>query len=112
MKPERQIISVSRFFVLLLMGTNVSAVYLPEVKPEEKNPGIIPWSFDISSFLKEKNKNLGIYASPDNFGKGVHWDTHGPWKLPFGEKKSMDEVAEFWRNNSNIIYPIKKYRND
>jgi beta-mannosidase len=63
-------------------------------------------------FVPGSPSGPSIYASPDNFGKGVHWDTHGPWKLPFGEKKTMDEVSEFWKNNNNIIYSIKKNGND
>lgn len=45
-----------------------------------------------------------IYANPENFGKSMYWDTHGPWKPPFGENKTMDEVAEFWKNNDSFFF--------
>ncbi|HDR50276.1 MAG TPA: hypothetical protein ENN90_01455 [Mariniphaga anaerophila] len=75
-------------------------------------------------FVPGSPSGPSIYASPDNFGKGVHWDTHGPWKLPFGENKTMDEVAEFWKNNDSFFFSevgvpgamraslIKKYSGD
>ncbi len=44
------------------------------------------------------------WASRANFGKGIHWDTHGPWKLPFGKKKTMDEVREYWENNDSFMF--------
>ncbi|SHI79901.1 beta-mannosidase [Tangfeifania diversioriginum] len=55
-------------------------------------------------FLPGSPSGPSIYASPANFGKGVHWDTHGPWKLPFGEKKTMDEVTEFWKKNDSFFF--------
>ncbi len=44
-----------------------------------------------------------ISFNPANKGKGVHWDTHGPWNLPFGEEKTMAEVEEFWKNNDSFF---------
>jgi beta-mannosidase len=38
-----------------------------------------------------------------NKGKGIHWDTHGPWKLPFGKERTMSEVEEFWKNNDSFF---------
>jgi beta-mannosidase len=55
-------------------------------------------------FVPGSPSGPSIYANPANFGKGVHWDTHGPWKLPFGEKKTMDEVIEFWKNNDSFFF--------
>ena len=46
-----------------------------------------------------------INAQSDFPGKGIHWDTHGPWKLPFStSKRSMDEIREFWKQNDSFFF--------
>jgi beta-mannosidase len=41
-----------------------------------------------------------FYASPDEFGEGVHWDVHGPWK-PEG---ALDERwAAYWGGDDALI---------
>lgn len=56
-------------------------------------------------FLTGTPSGPSIYAHPERFGKGVHWDTHGPWKLPFStSKRSMDEIQEFWKQNDSFFF--------
>ncbi len=55
-------------------------------------------------FVPGSPSGPSIYASPENFGKGMHWDTHGPWKLPFGKEKTMNEVHTFWKNNDSFFF--------
>ncbi len=31
-------------------------------------------------FLPTSSSGPRFYAQPENYGKGLHWDTHGPWK--------------------------------
>jgi beta-mannosidase len=38
-------------------------------------------------------------AEPENFGKGVHWCVHGPWK-PEG---TLEEWAEYWENDDALF---------
>ncbi|MGM0622237.1 MAG: glycoside hydrolase family 2 TIM barrel-domain containing protein, partial [Bacteroidota bacterium] len=82
-----------------------------DVKPVDQSHPLIA---TLEKIIKENDPDRrfvpgspsgpSIYASPENFGKGVHWDTHGPWKLPFGEKKTMDEVTEFWKHNDSFFF--------
>jgi len=56
-------------------------------------------------FLTGTPSGPSIYSHPEQFGKGIHWDTHGPWKLPFStSKRSMDEVREFWKQNDSFFF--------
>ncbi|MHB0999666.1 MAG: glycoside hydrolase family 2 protein [Armatimonadota bacterium] len=32
-------------------------------------------------FLETTSSGPRFYAQPDDFGKGLHWDVHGPWKM-------------------------------
>jgi beta-mannosidase len=38
-------------------------------------------------------------AEPENFGKGVHWCVHGPWK-PEG---TLEEWTEYWENDDALF---------
>ncbi|MHB0998837.1 MAG: glycoside hydrolase family 2 protein [Armatimonadota bacterium] len=43
-------------------------------------------------FLETSATGPKAYAHAENYGKGLHWDVHGPWK-PGGDLK---EWAEYW----------------
>jgi len=59
----------------------------------------------VHSFLTGTPSGPSIYSHPEQFGKGIHWDTHGPWKLPFStSKRSMDEIREFWKQNDSFFF--------
>lgn len=66
-----------------------------------------------------------IYASYTNFGKGINWDVHGPWDMPFTEHdKSINAVRDYWSKcdalmHSEVGVPgamsvemMKKYRGE
>ena len=38
-------------------------------------------------------------ADAKDFGKGLHWNTHGPWKLP----GSMADWAEYWNGDDSLF---------
>jgi beta-mannosidase len=43
-------------------------------------------------FLATSASGPRSFADPKDFGKGLHWDVHGPWKLP----GSMDDWQNYW----------------
>ncbi len=43
-------------------------------------------------FLVTTSSGPRFYINPDDIGKGLHWDVHGPWKLPAG----MEEWRSYW----------------
>lgn len=46
-----------------------------------------------------------IWGGPANFGKGVNWDTHGPWTLPFSaEDNSMKAVEKYWQMDDALMH--------
>jgi len=66
-----------------------------------------------------------IYGGLHNFGKGISWDVHGPWTLPFtASDRTMDAVRNFWNLDDALIHSevgvagamsaemINKYRGD
>jgi len=36
-------------------------------------------------FVPGSPSGINIWEGLDNFGKGINWDVHGPWVLPFTE---------------------------
>ncbi len=40
-----------------------------------------------------------FYAQPENFGKGIHHNVHGPWKL-WG---TLEEWEEYWTNEDALL---------
>lgn len=38
-------------------------------------------------------------ADAKEFGKGLHWNTHGPWKLP----GTMDEWRDYWEKDDSLF---------
>jgi beta-mannosidase len=46
-----------------------------------------------------------IYGGLNNFGKGVSWDVHGPWTLPFTTSDhTMNAVRNFWSLDDALIH--------
>ena len=46
-----------------------------------------------------------IYGGLHNFGKGVNWDVHGPWTLPFtATDRTMNAVRNFWSLDDALIH--------
>ena len=46
-----------------------------------------------------------IYGGLHNFGKGVSWDVHGPWTLPFtASDRTMNAVRNFWSLDDALIH--------
>ena len=43
-------------------------------------------------YLASSSSGPRFFAAPEDFGKGLHWDVHGPWKLP----SSMSDWADYW----------------
>jgi len=40
-----------------------------------------------------------------NFGKGINWDVHGPWNLPFASDDStMKAVSRFWKSDDALFH--------
>ncbi len=40
-----------------------------------------------------------------NFGKGINWDVHGPWNLPFASDDStMQAVDRFWKSDDALFH--------
>jgi Beta-galactosidase/beta-glucuronidase len=40
-----------------------------------------------------------------NFGKGINWDVHGPWNLPFASDDStMVSVDRFWKTDDALFH--------
>jgi beta-mannosidase len=47
-----------------------------------------------------------IWGDRKNFGKGINWETHGPWKIPFDNTKndySMASVFDYWSKNDALM---------
>ncbi len=46
-----------------------------------------------------------IYGGLHNFGKGVNWDVHGPWTLPYtASDRTMNAVRNFWKLDDALIH--------
>ncbi len=46
-----------------------------------------------------------IYSGLQNFGKGVSWDVHGPWTLPYtASDRTMNAVRNFWKLDDALIH--------
>jgi beta-mannosidase len=44
-------------------------------------------------------------AQLENFGKGISWDVHGPWKLPFTQNDhTMNAVRNFWNADDALMH--------
>ena len=74
-----------------------------------------PMIRDMKAFVKAEDPGrrfvTGSPSGPtisgglDNFGKGVCWDVHGPWTLPFTPTDhTMKAVADFWNRDDARIH--------
>ncbi len=76
-------------------------------------------------FVPGSPSGPSIYADPSNSGKGMNWDVHGPWNLPFtATDKTMNAVRDFWQKDDALIHSevgvpgamsaemMKKYKGD
>ncbi len=51
-------------------------------------------------FLATSSTGPMFYANPENYGKGLHWDVHGPWKA-VGD---LDEGwATYWAGDDSLL---------
>lgn len=56
-------------------------------------------------FVPGSPSGMNIWGGRDNFGKGINWDTHGPWTLPFSEQDStMNAVLEYWKADDALMH--------
>ncbi len=56
-------------------------------------------------FVPGSPSGINIWEGLDNFGKGINWDVHGPWTLPFTETdKTMASVENFWKLDDALMH--------
>lgn len=56
-------------------------------------------------FVPGSPSGPSIYADYSTYGKGINWDVHGPWNLPFTEQdKSMTAVRDFWNKSDALMH--------
>lgn len=56
-------------------------------------------------FVAASPSGINIWGGLDNFGKGINWDTHGPWSLPFTETdKTMATVENYWQLDDALMH--------
>jgi beta-mannosidase len=51
-------------------------------------------------FLPTSASGPRFTAEAGEFGKGLHWDIHGPWKIVGGEMKAH---TEYWKNDDSLF---------
>ncbi len=56
-------------------------------------------------FVPSSPSGPAFYAHPDNYGKGVHHDTHGPWGLgpANGGFKTLDDWRQYWEGDDSLL---------
>ena len=56
-------------------------------------------------FVPCSPSGINIWGGLDNFGKGINWDTHGPWALPFPKNdRTMAAVEKYWQLDDSLIH--------
>ena len=56
-------------------------------------------------FVPASPSGVNIWEGLDNFGKGINWDVHGPWSLPFtATDKTMGAVENFWKLDDGLMH--------
>jgi beta-mannosidase len=56
-------------------------------------------------FVPGSPSGPSIYADYSTYGKGINWDVHGPWNLPFtAEDRTMNAVREFWSRSDALMH--------
>lgn len=79
----------------------------------------------IRRFVPSSPSGKNIWGGRASFGKGINWDTHGPWKLPYTENdRTMKAVKEYWIADDALMHSevgvagamsadmIRKYKGD
>lgn len=51
-------------------------------------------------FLPTSSSGPTFYAHPQNYGKGIHWDTHGPWKA---DGDLDGNWTEYWGGDDSLF---------
>jgi len=51
-------------------------------------------------FLPTSSSGPLFFAEEKNFGKGLHWDVHGPWNI-YGN--TMDKQREYWSKDDSLF---------
>lgn len=57
-------------------------------------------------FIPGSPSGPSIWGGRSNFGKGINWETHGPWKIPYDEANkdySIESVRDYWRKNDVLM---------
>lgn len=57
---------------------------------------IDPWH----RFIPTSSLGPMFYANPENFGKGLHWDVHGPWLIPGDYQTTW---IEYWEKDDSLF---------
>ncbi|NLB68156.1 MAG: hypothetical protein GX804_00480 [Lentisphaerae bacterium] len=74
---------------------------LDERHPALRRAGEVIGALDpFRRYLPTSSSGPMFYADPENYGKGLHWDVHGPWSL--GEM-TMKEWCEYWNNDDALF---------
>lgn len=56
-------------------------------------------------FVPGSPSGINLMGGWDSFGKGINWDTHGPWALPFTEKdKTWTAVENYWKLDDSLMH--------
>lgn len=56
-------------------------------------------------FVPGSPSGPSIYANYNTFGKGINWDVHGPWNLPFTEHdNTMNAVRKYWEDSDALMH--------
>lgn len=51
-------------------------------------------------FLPTSSSGPMFAASPENYGKGIHWDIHGPWKA---QGNLDDDWTQYWAGDDALL---------
>lgn len=55
-------------------------------------------------FVPGSPSGPNIWGDWENFGKGINWETHGPWFLPSGSNGCGMQVArDYWKKNDALF---------
>ena len=56
-------------------------------------------------FVPGSPSGINRLGGLDNFGKGINWDTHGPWGLPFSRNdRTMAAVEKYWQLDDALMH--------
>jgi len=59
----------------------------------------------VRRFVTSSPSGPSIHGELKNFGKGINWDVHGPWKLPYtATDHTMNAVRNFWSQDDALMH--------